>query len=76
MEHASKGTDEISPTKLEEQPQAASHANELESAEPNFEIDPVVEARVVRKLDYRVPVLLGTLCMSGKTTSNLSGIFF
>lgn len=25
-------------------------------------IDPVIEARVVRKLDVRVPVLLGVLC--------------
>jgi retrograde regulation protein 2 len=29
---------------------------------PRINIDPVLEARVVRKLDLRVPTLLGFLC--------------
>lgn len=54
--------DNITPAALEEQKPTGGPADELESTHPTNEIDPVVEARVVRKLDYRVPVLLGALC--------------
>ncbi|KAL4922856.1 major facilitator superfamily domain-containing protein [Aspergillus aurantiobrunneus] len=49
---------------LEKQP--AGHANESHTAlpqmhSPRITIDPMLEARVVRKLDWRVPTLLGFL---------------
>jgi hypothetical protein len=37
-------------------------SSELEMAHPHPQIDPEVEKRVVRKLDWRVPPLVATLC--------------
>ena len=64
MSPATKETDDISPASREEQTSVA-NPNELNSTNLDYEIDPVVEARVVRKLDHRVLVLMGTLCMFG-----------
>ena len=46
---------------LEEQKPVGSHADGLPTPQGQA-IDPAIEARVVRKLDCRVPVLLGALC--------------
>lgn len=54
--------DSIAPATAQEEKTTGTPTNELESAHPTYEIDPVVEARVVRKLDYRVPTLLAALC--------------
>lgn len=46
--------------------QMPSHEDEYRNAVPDIpvvEVDPVVEKRLLRKLDWRVPMLLGFLCM-------------
>ena len=37
-------------------------SSELENAHPTPRIDPEMEKRVVRKLDWRVPPLVASLC--------------
>lgn len=37
-------------------------SSELEMAQPHPQVDPEIEKRVVRKLDWRVPPIVATLC--------------
>lgn len=54
------------PVDSDTEKQMPSHEDECRNTMPDIpvvEVDPVVEKRLLRKLDWRVPMLLGFLCM-------------
>lgn len=58
---------------LDPDPEITSTKPHREDAGPSAygQIDPVIERRVVRKLDQRVPTLLGFLCKGEITPSHI-----